>query len=220
MNAEINAVVFDMDGLMFNTEDLYDQVGDIILGKRGQKFTNELKLEMMGLPGHAAFEVLRSHCGLSDSVESLQQETDEIFLELLPKEIAKMPGLDSLLELIESKAIPKAVATSSHRKFATQALGFFDLEPRFDFVLTGDDVQRGKPDPDIYLLAAKKFDISASTMLVLEDSINGSRAATAAGAITVAVPTIHTSECDFSHVDYVASNLMDNFIVELIHQAH
>ena len=219
MNTEIKAVVFDMDGLMFNTEDLYDQVGEIILRKRGQQFTNDLKLAMMGLPGHAAFEVLRSHCGLDDSNESLQQETDAIFLNLLPKEIAKMPGLDPLLELIETKGIRKAVATSSHRQFATRALGFFDLEPRFEFVLTGDDVKRGKPDPDIYLLAAQKFDISASTMLVLEDSINGSRAATTAGAITVAVPTVHSSECDFSHVDYVAANLMDDFIVNLIHQA-
>ena len=219
MNPDIQAVVFDMDGLMFNTEDLYDQVGSLILQKRGQRYTRELKLAMMGLPGNVAFEVMRSRCGLDDSVESLQQETDKIFADLLPKEIAKLPGLDSLLELIESKGIRKAVATSSHRQFATKALGFFDLEPRFEFVLTGEDVEHGKPNPDIYLLAAQKLNITTSSMLVLEDSLNGSMAAKTSGAITVVVPNVHSAECDFSHVDHVAEHLLDEFITGLIHQA-
>ncbi len=205
-----------MDGLMFNTEDLYDQVGELILQKRGQHYTKELKLAMMGLPGKVAFEVMRSRCGLDDSVEALQQETDQIFADLLPKGIAKLPGLDQLLELLEMKGIRKAVATSSHRQFATKALGFFDLEPRFEFVLTGEDVQHGKPNPDIYLLAAKKLAVSTSAMLVLEDSLNGSRAAKSAGALTVAVPTAHSADCDFSHVDFVAEHLLDEFIVNLV----
>jgi len=216
MNSRIRAVVFDMDGLMFNTEDLYNIVGERLLQKRGQRFTNELKLAMMGLPGPQAFEVMRSRCGLSDSVESLKQETDEIFVDLLPKEIQKMPGLDSLLQLVEQQKLPKAVATSSQRKFATRALGFFDLEPRFEFVLTGDDVERGKPNPDVYLLAAKNLSVEPQQMLVLEDSLIGSRAAKAAGAITIAVPTHHSADCDFSHVDHVASSLADELIVELI----
>ena len=218
MNADIQAVVFDMDGLMFNTEDLYDQVGELILQKRGQRFTKELKLAMMGLPGNVAFEVMRTRCGLDDSVESLQKETDEIFADLLPNEIAKLPGLDPLLELIETKGIRKAVATSSHRQFATKALGFFDLEPRFEFVLTGEDVKHGKPNPDIYLLAAQKLKITTASMLVLEDSLNGSLAAKKSGAITVVVPNVHSADCDFSHVDHVAEDLLDEFIISLIHQ--
>ena len=72
LKRSIKAVVFDMDGLMFNTEHLYDQVGDAILKKRGQRFTRELKLSMMGLPGKDAFEVMIDRCGLDDSVEQLQ----------------------------------------------------------------------------------------------------------------------------------------------------
>jgi len=219
MNIKIKAVVFDMDGLMFNTEDLYDQVGQTILQKRGQEFTNELKLAMMGLPGPKAFEVMRSRCGLEESVEALQKETDEIFVDLLPDEIQTMPGLDSLLDLLEQQEIPKAVATSSHRRFAKRALGFFDLEPRFEFVLTGDDVERGKPNPDIYLLAARMLDLRPQQMLVLEDSHIGSRAAKAAGAVTIAVPTPHSADSDFSHVDHVATSLADKFIARLVSKA-
>ena len=214
--SEIHAVVFDMDGLMFNTEDLYDEVGEILLSRRGQSFTLELKLAMMGLPGRVAFGVMKERTGLTETVEELQQETDAIFKTLMPERIEKMPGLDQLLTLIESAGFPKAVATSSHRQFAEKALGMFSLQPRFEFVLTGDDVTNGKPAPDIYLMAANKLSIEPKNMLVLEDSHIGSRAAAAAGAVVVAVPTTHSASCDFSHVDSVANGLSDPLIANLL----
>ena len=75
----LQAIVFDMDGLMFNTEDLYNLAGQQLLAPRGQEFTRELKLAMMGLPGQEAFSVMIERCGLDDSVEQLKSETDEIF---------------------------------------------------------------------------------------------------------------------------------------------
>ena len=212
---EIRAVAFDMDGLMFNTEDLYDQVGETLLSRRGHAFTLQLKLKMMGLPGPKAFEVLRSELGLNDPVETLQAESDEIFKVILPAQIATMKGLNGLLDLLESRKIPKAVATSSHRKFATAALGCFDLQRRFEFVLTAEDVTHGKPDPEIYLTTAKRLQVEPHQMLVLEDSLTGSRAAAAAGAFTIAVPTAHTRGLDFGHVDHVAESLEDSLILEL-----
>ncbi|MFT5301672.1 MAG: HAD superfamily hydrolase (TIGR01509 family) [Mariniblastus sp.] len=211
----IQAVAFDMDGLMFNTEDLYDQVGQVLLERRGQEFTLDLKLEMMGLPGRVAFEIMRKRCQLSESVEQLQAETNEIFHGILPAEIATMPGLETLLGVIEGLNLPKAVATSSHRKFATEALGYFELEPRFEFVLTSEDVTQGKPHPEIYLTAAARLGVEPQNLLVLEDSHTGSTAASAAGAFTIAVPTSHSLALDFSHVDRVASRLDDPLVLEL-----
>ena len=212
---KIAAVAFDMDGLMFNTEDLYDQVGQMLLAKRGHDFTRELKLAMMGLPGPVAFEVMRQRCGIEDSVEQLQSEADQIFAKMLPAQIEMMPGLETLLEKLESIGIPKAVATSSHRQFADQALGHFDLQPRFEFVLTADDVTQGKPHPEIYLTTASRLGISPDSMLVLEDSLTGSKAAAAAGAFTIAVPTRHSLGSDFSHVHCVADHLMDQVVLDL-----
>ena len=215
----IKAVAFDMDGLMFNTEDLYDEVGEILLQRRGQRFTNELKLSMMGLPGPDAFEIMRTRCGLSETIGELQSECDAIFSDLLPAEIATMPGLERLLELIETRRLPKCVATSSHRQFATRSLGFFELEPRFEFVLTCEDVVKGKPDPEVYLAAASRMGVDPGSMLVLEDSFAGSTAAAAAGAYTIAIPTKHSAEMDFSHVDHVAGRLDDEAILDLFAEA-
>ena len=212
---KIEAVAFDMDGLMFNTEDLYDQVGQILLQRRGQTFSLELKLAMMGLPGPVAFEVMRQRCSLEDSVEQLQAETSEIFTDLLPREIRLMPGLETLLGMLEELGIPKAVATSSHRQFAQRALGCFDLEPRFEFILTSDDVTEGKPHPEIYLTAADRFNVQPSAMLVLEDSFNGTKSGAAAGALTIAIPTEHSADMDFSHVHHVAPRLDDDVILRL-----
>ena len=212
----VSAVAFDMDGLMFNTEDLYDEVGDILLQRRGYRFKRDLKLKMMGLPGPVAFEVMRQWHSLPDSVEQLQRECHEIFSGLLPGRIETMPGLMELLGLVESLGLPKCVATSSHRQFAQQALGTFSLETRFEFVLTADDVERGKPHPDIYLEAANRLNVLPTEMLVLEDSFTGSSAAVAAGALTIAVPTEHSEGMDFSHVDHVAESLHDPLIRDVL----
>lgn len=212
---QIAAVAFDMDGLMFNTEDLYDQVGQLLLERRGKQFSRELKLEIMGLPGPVAFQVLKDRCQLADSIERLQQESDQIFSTLLPTEIRTMPGLETVLQRLETLDIPKIVATSSHRQFATQVLGSFDLQPRFEFVLTSEDVVNGKPNPEIYLTAADRLGVEPGSLLVLEDSKIGSTAAASAGAFTIAIPTEHSVNADFSHVDRVASRLDDELVMNL-----
>ena len=107
------AVVFDLDGLMFNTEDLYDDVGEILLQRRGFHFSPELKRKMMGLPGPKSLQVMVDHHGLSDTPDRLQAESDEIFAGLLPQHVAPMPGLIELLDALEAAGIPKGIATSS-----------------------------------------------------------------------------------------------------------
>jgi len=210
------AVAFDMDGLMFNTEDLYDEVGDTLLLRHGQRFTLELKLEMMGRTGREALAIMKQRCGLSQTVDELLIEVKQIFSSLLPGRIEMMPGLGAMLSFLEKHEIQKCVATSSHREFAIEALGSFDLEPRFEFLLTAEDVQNGKPAPEVYLKAAEQFGIKTTELLVLEDSVIGSRAAAAAGAFTIAVPTAHSLDGDFSHVDHVADSLNDPMIQQVL----
>lgn len=192
---------------MFNTEHLYNLAGEQLLEPRGQKFTRELKLAMMGLPGKKAFAVMIEHCQLDDSIERLQAETGQIFQSLLPDRIEMMPGLQTLLDAIDGAGLPRAVATSSHRNFANRALGHFDLEPGFQFVLTAEDVTNGKPDPEVYQHASRKLGVSPESILVLEDSVVGSLAASAAGAYTVAVPTEFSRDQNYSHADAVVDRL-------------
>ena len=205
---------------MFNTEDLYNLAGERLLEPRGLEFTRELKLAMMGLPGEKAFSVMIDHYKLNDSVEQLRTETDEIFRSLLPEKIEMMPGLQTLLAAIDDAGLPRAVATSSHRIFAERALGYFDLQPGFQFILTAEDVTNGKPDPEVYLTAGDKLGVAPDSMLVLEDSVFGSRAAVAAGAFTVAVPTEFSRDQDYSHTDVVVDRLDSPNVLKWIKHRH
>jgi HAD superfamily hydrolase (TIGR01509 family) len=210
------AVVFDLDGLMFNTEDLYQFVGGELLRRRGHVFTGELLDRMMGRPGRVALSIMIEHHGLEATVEQLTAETDEIFPAILDARLAPMPGLVELLAALEAAGIPKAIATSSRRSFVDDVLGRFDFGPRFRFILSAEDVVEGKPDPEIYLTAAKRHDVLPSEMLVLEDSQNGCRAAVRAGAVAVAVPGGHSRTHDFTGAMLVAESLADRRIYGLL----
>jgi HAD superfamily hydrolase (TIGR01509 family) len=205
----VKAVVFDMDGLMFNTEDVYTSVGGELLGRRGREFTAELKTAMMGLPPRPSFEAMIRACGLSESWEALSAESNEIFLAMLPGRLSMLPGLSELLDALERASIPKAIATSSARRLAEACLAPFDLARRFRFILTAEDIARGKPHPEIYQTAARRFGAPPQEMLVLEDSQNGCRAAAAAGAFAVAVPGEHSRGQDFSVARLVIDGLGD-----------
>lgn len=210
----MRAVVFDLDGLIFNTEDLYDLVGDGLLRKRGKRFLPDLKRKMMGRPGSVALQIMIDHHALNDTVDQLQIESDAAFEDLLETSLETMPGLFELLDKIEANNLPMAVATSSHRAFAHRVLSAFDLLPRFEFVLTSDDIVNGKPAPDVYQLAATRLNVPPTAMLVFEDSETGCRAAMAAEAITVAVPNRHTASHDFTGVRLIAETLADPRISE------
>ncbi len=208
-NRHARAVVFDMDGLMFNTEEVYWHVGSELLGRRGRAFTREISDAMMGRPPEASFQVMIDHCGLDDRWQDLAAESEEIYFGLLDKYVQPMPGLSDLLDALEAAGIPKAIATSSSRRTLSELLGRFGLEPRFAFTLTAEDIRRGKPDPEIYLLAAQRFGLPPSEVLVLEDSQTGCRAAAAAGTFTVAVPAEHSHGHDFSVASLVVDHLAD-----------
>src|SRR5262245_6792515 len=210
------AVVFDLDGLMFNTEELYQDVGTELLRRRGYVFTQELLDQMMGRPSHIALQIMIDTHTLKATVEELLAETDEIFPEILRTRLAPMPGLIDLLSALEQHSIPKGIATSSRRAFVERVLGTFSYQPRFWPILTAEDIAHGKPDPEIYLKAADRLQIKPTQMLVLEDSQNGCRAAVAAGAVTVAVPGAHSRQHDFQGTALVADTLADRRIYELL----
>jgi len=205
----LRAVVLDMDGLMFNTEDVYDEVGAELLRRRGHEFTPELKDLMMGLRPRPAFETMIRHCNLDETWEQLAAESNRLFLEMLGDRLAPMPGLMVLLDALEQAALPKAIATSSGRELVAACLKPFGLEGRFQFILTAEDVDRGKPHPEIYLTAARRLGVQPAEMVVLEDSQNGCLAAAAAGAFTIAAPGEHSRQHDFSSASLVVDSLSD-----------
>lgn len=205
----IRAVVFDLDGLLVNTEELYQHVGGELLRRRGRTFGPDLLDAMMGRPQQVSLQIMIDWHGLADTIETLAAETREIFAGLLDTRLETMPGAVPLLDGLAARGLPRAVATSSGPDFAHDVLGRVGLRDRFAFVLTSADVVRGKPDPEIYLTAAGRLDVEPGAMLVLEDSQAGCRAAVAAGAVAVAVPGGHSRRHDFSGAAIVADSLAD-----------
>jgi HAD superfamily hydrolase (TIGR01509 family) len=209
-------VVFDLDGLMFNTEELYQHVGGEMLRRRGKQMTAELLDAMMGRPASVALQLMIDAHALDDTVDGLNRETEEIFATLLDDRLDVMPGLLALLDRLEQAAVPKAIATSSGPGFVATVLGKFNLAARFDFILTSADIRQGKPHPEIYLLAASRFGLEPGQLLVLEDSQNGCRSAVAAGTIAVAVPGGHSLRHDFSGAQLVIDSLADPRLYDLL----
>ena len=205
----LRAVVFDLDGLMINTEDVYQLVGTELMQRRGKTFEDDLRGAMMGQPTLAALSVMIDWHQLSDRLEDLAAESDRTFWEKVEGNLTTMPGLHELLAFIDQQGLRKAIATSGARPYAEELLGRVDLHEHFEFLLTSNDITKGKPDPEIYLKAADRLGMSPAEMMVLEDSQNGCRAGVASGAYTVAVPSPHTAGHDYTGAKLVADTLAD-----------
>lgn len=216
MNKKLKAVAFDLDGLMFDTEDVYWKAADILLKRREYAYTQELCDAIMGRPPQACFELFKEHFNLSESWRELQKESEDIFLEVLNDGFSPMPGLFELLDWLEENDIPKGICTSSAERLVREVLGRHNLIERFLFLITAEGITKGKPDPEIYQKAADLFGIDPSEMMVLEDSIAGSKAAIAAGANAVAIRAEHNKNFDFSFVPTVLNSLASPEIREMI----
>ena len=212
----IRGVAFDLDGLLVNTEELYQHVGGELLARRGRTFEADLLDRMMGRPQPVSLQIMIDWHGLDDTIETLAAETHEIFAGLLDTRLEPMPGALPLVDALERRGIPRGVATSSGPDFAHDVLGRVGLLERFSFVLTAADVTHGKPHPEIYLSAARRLGVDVAEMLVLEDSENGCKAAVAAGATVVAVPGGHSRRHDFTGARFIAESLADPRIYALL----
>jgi HAD superfamily hydrolase (TIGR01509 family) len=171
---------------------------------------------MMGRVGVAAMQEMIDYFSLDDSAEALLEESDVVFSGLLESGVDHMPGLASWIDFLRSAELPFGLATSSQRKFVDVLFREIHWREHLAFTLTGDDVSRGKPDPQIYLMAAEQLGICPTEMLVLEDSGNGCAAAVAAGACTVAVPSRHTKDQNFEGATLVADSLLDSRLWDLV----
>ena len=208
------AVVFDLDGLIFDTEALFHRVAGEMLEARGKRFTPEIMAAMIGRRAVDAGEAFRRMAGLDEPAEVLMAEARRRFMAEVDAAVHPTPGLIALLNRLERCGIPRAVATSSRRLYAEGLLERHGLLAHFAFVLTGDDVTHGKPDPEIYLKASARLGLPPETILVLEDSPPGVTAARASGAFTVGVPHEHSPAQFLEHADMIVSRLDDHALLD------
>ncbi|XP_013139625.1 PREDICTED: pseudouridine-5'-phosphatase-like [Papilio polytes] len=190
----VTHVLFDMDGLILNTEKLYTVAFQNVVSRYGKEFTFEMKLKLMGTQAHEAAQMLITALDLPMTVDEFITETKKQFQILFP-DTELMPGAKRLIEHFHKQNIPIGLATSSseegyHLKVDKHHSALFSLFPHKTFGSSDPEVKRGKPYPDIFLVAAAKFpDVpKPEQCLVFEDAINGVKAARAAGMQVVMVP--------------------------------
>ena len=201
----IQGVIFDMDGLMFDTERIWATLWEPALAGLGLSYKEGLDEAARGTAGDSMRAVLRRFygpdCDPDRIIEALHEQGETAFLAPPPKK----PGLDALLAWLKARHIPMAVASSSREAMIRNNLDQWGMTHYFKAIVSGQHVAHSKPDPEIFLLTAEKLGVEPARCLVLEDSYNGVRAGARGGFITVMVPdlvpaddemrSLYTMEC-------------------------
>ncbi|MBY0339248.1 MAG: HAD family phosphatase [Acetobacteraceae bacterium] len=184
------AVVFDMDGLLFDTEALYQATAAMAAAEQGRDFPDALFLRLIGEPWPANRALLIREWGSAAEVDRLHDDWMRHFDALAGERLTLKPGVAELLDTLDTLGLPRAIATSSAHAEVVRNLAMHGLTGRFDAVVARGDYARAKPAPDPYLMAAERLGMAPGACLALEDSHVGVRAAAASGMATVMVPDI------------------------------
>ncbi|XP_039141535.1 (DL)-glycerol-3-phosphatase 2-like [Dioscorea cayenensis subsp. rotundata] len=215
IRAHITHVIFDMDGLLLDTEKFYTEVQENILARFGKTFDWSLKAKMMGKKAIESARVFVEEMGLTEFLtpEGFLEEREAMLQELFPTaEI--MPGVKRLISHLHTNGIPICVATGSHTPhFKLKTQNHSEIFSIMHHVVTGDDpdVKKGKPSPDVFLAAARRFEgtVDPRNVLVFEDAPSGVAAAKNAGMSVVMVPDSRLDASHHKEADQVLSSLLD-----------
>jgi HAD superfamily hydrolase (TIGR01509 family) len=189
MNILPAAIIFDMDGLLFDSEALYRDAIIAAAGELGHPFTVEDFLKLVGRPWSVNRVTLQEQIGPTGDPDALRSTWIRRF-EFMKAALAMKAGVTEILGRLDELRLPRAICTSSSHADVEHNLGLHALVGRFDAVIASGDYARGKPFPDPFLKAARVLGVAPADCLALEDSYNGIRAAAAAGMQTVMVPDL------------------------------
>ncbi|HTP07229.1 MAG TPA: HAD family phosphatase [Anaerolineae bacterium] len=205
----IKGILFDLDGLMFDSEPHSLASWEAVLEERGVVLDQLTIDSILGLRIDATARTLIDKYHLSDTVQGLADAKTEYQITHLEGKVKPMPGLIELLDEIDRRRMPKAIASSGIRRYVEAVLRVNGLLDRFSVIITGDQVAHGKPAPDVFLAAARALNVEPQYCLVLEDAPTGVQAARTAGMMCIAVPDHSVAQLDLSQADHVVTSLHD-----------
>ena len=186
----IDAVVFDLDGLLLDTEQLWDEVREELARERGGRWSERAQADMMGMSSPEWSRYMHDVVGLAEPPDEI---ADEVVRRMEARYRERLPLLPGAREAVERLAArwPLGLASSSNRPLIDLALELGGLAPLFRATVSSEEVAHGKPAPDVYLEATRRLDVDPSRAAAVEDSRNGIRSAHAAGLHVIAIPNAH-----------------------------
>jgi HAD superfamily hydrolase (TIGR01509 family) len=183
----IDAVVFDLDGVLLETEELWDEVREALARERGGRYGPQAQRAMMGMSSLEWSRYMRDEVGVGGSAEEISAEVVRRLEARYRERLPLLPGAVEAVGRIAARW-PLGLASSSNRRLIEVALELAAIAPRFGAVVSSEEVARGKPSPDVYLEAARRLGLPAARCAAVEDSHSGIRAAKAAGMRVIAIP--------------------------------
>lgn len=197
-----------MDDLMVRSERLYLEVETEMARSFGKEFKMEAWEKMMGRKPIEGLRVFVEEIGLPISAEEALEIRNVRMREKYRNEAEPLPGLFHILETFYGK-LRLAVCTGAQQEFLEIVVDRLGIRDKFDLLQSSDEIQKGKPEPEIYLVCCRKLGLEPRECIVLEDSSNGALAAKRAGCYTVAVPSEYSRHQDFSFADFIAADLAE-----------
>lgn len=202
----LKAIIFDMDGVIIDSEPLHFEVEKALAEKLGGKLDDDLHETFVGTTDYSMWDKLKKMFDFQPSVEEIVELKKEMFVERID-EVKLMDNFRELVSSMYDEGYPMAVASSNNRKIVDMIIEKFDLVKYMKFVISGEEVDKGKPDPEIFLTAAKKMNVEAEDCLVIEDATSGVKAAKAAGMKCVGLKNPDHGNQDLSEADLIINNL-------------
>ena len=188
MPKPFRAVIFDLDGVLADSEPWWNEIDAKLLAEHGVTYRGEYHRNVLGVSYRLAVEFYKKTFGLSVPTEEMMRRRGEIATEFFANRIDLFPSVNPTLEELRQMNLRLAVATSSVSASARPFLDRHKLTSFVEVIVTGEEVDRGKPYPDIYLRAAEKLNVATDASLVIEDSLSGIAAAKAANMQVAAIP--------------------------------
>jgi HAD superfamily hydrolase (TIGR01509 family) len=186
----IEAVVFDLDGVLLDSEEIWDRAREELAHERGGRWHEQAQRDMMGMSSTEWSRYMSDVIGLPEPPEEISREVVRRLTELYREELPAIPGAREAVERLAARW-PLGLASSSNRELIDLVLELLGVGHLFTATVSSEEVARGKPAPDVYLEAARRLDVDPTRAAAVEDSHNGILSAKAAGMRVIAIPNAH-----------------------------